>query len=87
VITAKSPNEASGLLGQLVADPFHVFLEQMPSPIAEGWGGAFRLLLGHRQVTDAYLLKLAATNDAVLLTFDRRLELVAPGTAKVRVLG
>ena len=33
----------------------------------------FRRLLGHRQVTDAYLLAVAATNNAVLLTLDRRL--------------
>lgn len=87
VIAAKNPNEASALLARLVADPLHVYLEQMPPPVSAAWGGAFALLVGHRQVTDAYLLKLAAANDAVLLTFDRRMEFVAPGTASVRVLG
>ena len=33
----------------------------------------FRRLLGHQQVTDAYLIAVAAANDAVLLTLDRRL--------------
>jgi len=44
--------------------------------------------LPHRkQVTDAYLLRLAAANNAVLVTFDRRLESVARGRHRVTVLG
>ena len=31
----------------------------------------FRHLLGHQQVTDAYLLAVATAHDAVLLTLDR----------------
>ena len=34
----------------------------------------FHRLMGHNQVTDAYLLALAATNGAILLTLDRRIE-------------
>ena len=43
----------------------------------------FQRLLGHQQVTDAYLLAIAATNDAVLLTLDRRV--VPPETARKHI--
>jgi predicted nucleic acid-binding protein len=65
----------------------HVYLDLLPAPISEHWRDAFASLLGHRQVMDAYLLRLAAANNAVLVTFDRRLEPVAGDSAKVMVLG
>ena len=34
----------------------------------------WRHLQGHRQLTDAYLLALAVANQAVLLTFDKRID-------------
>ena len=43
----------------------------------------FQRLLGHQQVTDAYLLAIAATHDAILLTLDRRL--VPPDTARQHI--
>ena len=46
----------------------------------------FRRLLGHRQVTDAYLLAVAATNNAVLLTLDRRLTPHAAARPHVEVV-
>ena len=87
VATAKSPHEAAGLLALLVADSLHAYLDTLPAPASEDWRDAFGALLGHQQATDAYLLRLAAANDAVFVTFDRRLESVADGRAKVRVLG
>jgi toxin-antitoxin system PIN domain toxin len=87
VATASSPHEAAGLLARLVADALHVYLDELPAPASEGWRDAFDALLGHRQVTDAYLLRVAAANKAVLVTFDRKLESVAGGWAKARVLG
>jgi predicted nucleic acid-binding protein len=62
-------------------------MESLPAPVSEEWQDAFANLLGHQQVTDAYLLKLAAVNKAVLVTFDRRLEILARGEPMVRVLG
>lgn len=85
--TARSPREAAGLLARLVADSMHVYLDVLPAPASEDWRDAFAALLGHRQVTDAYLLRLAATNNAVLVTFDHRLENAAAGKSKVTVLG
>ena len=85
--TAKSPEEARDLLARLVADSLHVYLDSLPAPVSDDWRDAFLKLLGHQQVTDAYLLRLAAVNNAVLVTFDRRLENAAGGKPKVTVLG
>lgn len=87
VPTSKSPQEAVGLLARLVADSLHIYLDSLPAPASEGWREAFAKLLGHQQVTDAYLLRLAAASNAVLVTFDRRLESVAGGQPRVTVLG
>ena len=87
IATAKSPHEAAGVLARLVADSFHVYLDSLPAPASEDWRGAFDTLLGHQQVTDAYLLRLAALHEAVLITFDRRLQSVAQGKPRVTVLG
>ena len=84
---AKSPQEAAALLGRLVADSLHIYLESLPAPASADWKGAFRDLLGHRQVMDAYLLQLAIANNAVFVTFDRRLESIAEGKPRVTVLG
>jgi uncharacterized protein len=84
---AKSPQEVIGLLARLVADSLHIYLDSLPAPTSEDWRDAFRKLLGHQQVTDAYLLRLAAANNAVLVTFDRRLESAAAGKPGVIVLG
>jgi uncharacterized protein len=85
--TAKSPREAAKLLALLVADSFHLYLDALPAPSSESWQDAFASVLGHHQVTDAYLLRLAASHDAVLVTFDRRLGSFAPGGPPVVVLG
>ena len=55
----------------VVRDRGHRYVERLP-PLGQA-DKYFRRLLGHRQVTDAYLLAVAATNNAVLLTLDRRL--------------
>jgi toxin-antitoxin system PIN domain toxin len=85
--TAKSPHEAAGLLARLIGDSFHLYLDSLPAPSSEDWRDGFATLLGHQQVTDAYLLRLAAANEAVLVTFDRRLESVAGAKPRVVVLG
>jgi toxin-antitoxin system PIN domain toxin len=87
IATAKSPHEATGLLARLVADSLHIYLDSLPAPTSEHWRDAFAAILGHQQVTDAYLLRLAAANNAVLVTFDRRLESVSGGKLRVTVLG
>ena len=54
----------------------HRYLEVLPS--LPGVQQHFQRLLGHNQVTDAYLLAVALANRAVLLTLDRR---IAPSNA------
>jgi toxin-antitoxin system PIN domain toxin len=84
--TAKTPHEAADLLARLVADSLHVYVDSLPAPVSGDWRNAFASILGHQQVTDAYLLRLAAAHDAVLVTFDRRLESVKEGKVRVIVL-
>jgi toxin-antitoxin system PIN domain toxin len=84
--TAKSPAEAAALLEALVADPWHVYLESLPSPVAQGCREAFPRILGSRQVTDAYLLMLARRNRAIFVTFDTKLEGLADPETRIRVL-
>ena len=66
VATAKSPQEAASLLARLVADSAHLYLNSLPAPAAEDWRDVFGKVLGHQQVTDAYLVRLAAANNAFL---------------------
>ncbi len=77
----KTPAEAVALLTALTQDRQHEYLETLPAlPLI---ANVFRGLLGHQQVTDAYLLGVAETNGATLLTLDRRI--VPPGTAEALV--
>lgn len=80
----RTPAEALDLLGKLVADARHRFLTPLP-PLPEA-ERHFRHLLGHQQVTDAYLLAVATAHDAVLLTLDRRLAPPSGSAAAVEVV-
>lgn len=80
----QTPRQAVGVLAKLVADPRHRYFETLPAlPDIER---CFQPLLGHQQVTDAYLLALAISNDAVLLTLDRRLAPPARARAHLEVI-
>jgi toxin-antitoxin system PIN domain toxin len=64
-----SPSEAIALLKRMAALPGHVF---WPDDLAAADAfGADVLVASHRQVTDGYLLALAAAHDGVLATLDR----------------
>jgi len=78
----KTAGEVIALLGALTADRAHVFLASLPSPVA--FAPAFDRILGHQQVTDAYLVGLARHHEALLLTFDQRAE--AHGLEAIEVL-
>lgn len=74
----KTPAESLAMLTALTQDGQHRYLQLLPSlPSVRDY---FHRLVGHNQVTDAYLLALAATNGAVLLTLDRRM--VPPDSAR-----
>jgi toxin-antitoxin system PIN domain toxin len=76
-----TPSQALGILNRLIADEHHRYLEILPSIVSVE--SILRPLLGHQQVTDAYLVAVAEANDATLLTLDQRL--VATVTARDRV--
>jgi uncharacterized protein len=74
---AKSPAEAGYLLGELIDDPNHVFLEAKSKQLAR-----LQELLarchGHNQVNDAFLIWLALSHRASVVTFDAPLRHLAP---------
>jgi toxin-antitoxin system PIN domain toxin len=80
----RSPGQALDLLLRLVADPLHQYLETLP-PL-DRLGSSFRRLLGHQQVTDAYLVEIAEANDVTLLTLDQRLTANAALSHRVEAL-
>lgn len=67
----KTPAESVALLTALTQDSQHRYLELLPS--LPSVRDHFHRLMGHNQVTDAYLLALAAANGAVLVTLERRI--------------
>ena len=80
----KTPAQSLAVLSELVSDGQHRYLDPLPSLPAVKQH--FRRLLGHNQVTDAYLLAVAATNRAVLLTLDRRIAPPAALRAPIEVI-
>jgi len=80
----RSPGQALDLLTRLTSDSRHTYLEVLP-PLSAAVG-SFRSLMGHQQVTDAYLVAVAAANCATLLTLDRRLDLDAATRDRVEGL-
>ena len=73
---AVKPDDAVKLLGLLCGLPGHAFWADDISLLEAGLhaGG----LIGHRQITDAYLLALAASHGGILATLDRGVAAVAP---------
>jgi toxin-antitoxin system PIN domain toxin len=74
---AKSPAEAGYLLGELTDDPNHVFLEAKSRQLPR-----LQELLarchGHNQVNDAFLIWLALSHGASVVTFDAPMRHLAP---------
>ena len=77
----KTPSEALGLLSEMVHDARHVYLD--PLPALPAVAPHFQRLLGHQQVTDAYLLAVAEASGAKLLTLDRRI--LPPATTRALI--
>lgn len=71
IVGAVSPRAAADLLDRIVGLPNHVF---WPDDLAwtERPGVPRDGLVGHRQVTDAYLVGLATKHGGKLATLDRR---------------
>ncbi|MGI9088872.1 MAG: TA system VapC family ribonuclease toxin [Chthoniobacterales bacterium] len=85
VTAAKSPSEAWQMLQTLTADSGHIFLEAKNSQRSR-LSDLLRRCHGHNQVNDAFLVWLAATRGATLLTFDKGVEHLASTPDTVEVL-
>ena len=82
---AKSPSEAGDMLGRLVDDPNHVFLEAKTKRL-EQLQELLQRCYGANQVNDAFLIWLAASHRASLLTFDSPLRHLASKPELVEVI-
>lgn len=69
---AVPPREAVAMLERLTALPYHEFWAD-ETPVEGAGLFASLALVGHRQVTDAYLLRLAQCRNGKLATLDRGL--------------
>jgi len=86
VPAAKSPAEAAALLAAMVRDPQHVYLSSLSAPSDEKSIQVYERIFGSKQVTDAYLLRLARQHHAKLTTFDTRLQLLARTQEEIETL-
>lgn len=73
---AVQPREAIQVLAANTAAKDHLFWPD-DLPVADAVAFAGVRLMGHQQVTDAYLLGLAIRKDGVLATLDRRIGALA----------
>jgi toxin-antitoxin system PIN domain toxin len=84
IADAVTPREAFEVLKKIVSVPGHHFWPDTLAPTeAETFASA--AFVGHRQVTDAYLLSLAHFHQGKLATFDNGIgELIQPNTGRGR---
>lgn len=83
---ARTPLEAALLLRRMTIHPGHGFLAATGGCASAVFEELASRLLGHRQVTDAWLLHLARQHGHRLATFDRRLEYLAGAAGGVTVI-
>ncbi len=76
---AQRPGAIARRLGSFRASGHHVF---WPYDVSVCDTRAFSLSVGHRQLTDVYLLALAVTHGGRLATFDRSIPLKAVRAAR-----
>ena len=80
---AVTPREAAGVLAANTAAKDHAFWpDELPFADAIAFAGA--RLVGHQQVTDAYLLGLAIRRRGVLATLDERIATLTEPRTKER---
>jgi len=78
---AVSPRSAHAALAQLITLPDHIYWELLPSPASSVSLMAVPVV-GHRQVTDAYLIDLARHHGGSLVTFDKAMLTLAAAMGK-----
>jgi predicted nucleic acid-binding protein len=80
---AVTPREAAHVLAANTAAKDHLFWpDEVPYSESVAFAGA--RLVGHQQVTDAYLLGLAILRDGVLATLDERIAVLTEAKSSER---
>ncbi len=74
------PMEAACMMEEIAALPQHSYLSELP-PLSSSSSCA--RIIGHKQVTDAYLCQVAHSFDLLLATFDRRLDSILPDSVEL----
>jgi toxin-antitoxin system PIN domain toxin len=82
---AVSPQQALQMLAQIVSHPQHVFWPA-DLPLGDERYVPGKQLIGHRQLTDAYLLGLAAKHKGCLVTLDESIVAMLSATDPKRGL-
>jgi toxin-antitoxin system PIN domain toxin len=82
---AKSPAEAGEMLMRLTSDSAHIFLDVRKAQLAKLLE-LLRRCHGHNQVNDAFLVWLATSRRATLLTFDSPMKHLATVPEAVEVV-
>ena len=82
---AKSPAESGEMLGRLIDDPEHVFLEARTKHFARLQEVLARCH-GHNQVNDAFLIWLALSQGASVVTFEPQLRHLPPKPELVELI-
>lgn len=80
---AKTPEEARLLLCEYMSRPRHTYFAEHPQPAD---GTEFVRIIGHQQVTDAYLVRLARFHRARLVSFDQRLRSLESASKHIEVV-
>jgi toxin-antitoxin system PIN domain toxin len=83
VVTA---SQAARLLAQMARDSDHRFAAELIPIEGSASMAAFDRTLGYQQVTDAYLLAMAAQHGATFLTLDTRVGPLAENIADFEIL-
>lgn len=85
-VEAKTPVEATLMLEQLTRHKGHRYLSDTPPPSADPFRSLAARILGHAQVTGAYLLSVALHHGVPLATFDTRIKAFTPTSNLVLAL-
>ena len=81
-----TPGQAADFFLRLTQDPQHMYVNDTMSLVRSSVPQLLRKTIGMHQVTDAYLLTLAASAGARFVTFDGRLEKLGEGVCPVEIL-
>ena len=85
VTSPRRPSECAALLEAMKAHGEHSFLSDTKLRRAK-WRELLARCQGHQQVNDAFLLALASSHGATLVTFDRRLEALSLDPNTIQIL-